>query len=97
MIKKTRSKIQDKKKLCPNCNRKVFNATITCKHSINNKICNHHFISKRVGNLQADDNIKNNIKNKVLIDYIDVKLLFPYQVKTVQCIIPPKLLIKLNF
>ena len=95
MIKKTHSKIQDKKKLCPNCNGKVFNATVKCKLLINNRTCNHRFMSRRASKiLHTSDNVK---KTKVLKDAFEIELLFPYQAKILQYIIPSKVVIKLNF
>jgi hypothetical protein len=92
MIKKKHIKIQDKKKLCPNCNGKVFNATVKCKLLINNKSCNHHFISRREANLHIEGDVK-----KLKISTESIELLFPYKAKILPFIIPSMLVIKLNF
>tara|TARA_B100001123_G_scaffold415525_1_gene516118 strand:+ start:181 stop:579 length:399 start_codon:yes stop_codon:yes gene_type:complete len=36
-----------KKKLCPKCNRRVYNATLTCKLLDNNKECGYKFVSRK--------------------------------------------------
>ena len=46
--KKPYNQVRDKKKLCPNCNNKVFNATIICKNiDIDGKICFYMHQNKR--------------------------------------------------
>ena len=41
------NQVKDKKKLCPLCNGRVFNATRKCQLIVNNQKCGYFFISKR--------------------------------------------------
>ena len=45
--KKTYNQVRDKKKLCPNCNNKVFNATVICKNIKDGKTCFYMHQNKR--------------------------------------------------
>tara|TARA_Y100001958_G_C21247801_1_gene579624 strand:+ start:6111 stop:6641 length:531 start_codon:yes stop_codon:yes gene_type:complete len=45
--KKTYNQIRDKKKICPNCNNKVFNATVICKNIKDEKTCFYMHPNKR--------------------------------------------------
>ena len=45
--KKTYNQVRDKKKLCPNCNNKVFNATVICKNVKDGKTCFYMHQNKR--------------------------------------------------
>lgn len=47
-INKKYNQTKDKKKICPKCNKLVFNATLTCQlKNKNGNICGHKFISRK--------------------------------------------------
>ena len=86
MVKnKLKKDIKPKKKICPKCKGKVYNATQVCKLNYNNTVCNFKFISKR--NLK--DNFLNNsilndiiLLNKIFNNY-NFNFIFPYRVKKI--------------
>jgi hypothetical protein len=72
----------EKKKICPKCNGKVYNATLTCKLVNNNKKCNYYFISKKQKILYNNDI---QIINK-LAKFKDITCLSPYEERELQII-----------
>lgn len=67
----------EKKKICPRCNGKVYNATLTCKLLKDNKRCGYKFISRKQKELSdiMNELINNIIETQNISEYNDIKVI----------------------
>ena len=67
----------EKKKICPQCNGKVYNATLICKLLKDNKKCGYKFISRKQKVLSnvMNELINNIVKTQNVSQYNDIKII----------------------
>ena len=71
----------EKKKICPKCNGKVYNATLICKLLNNNKECSYKFVSRNQKKYSSDIQIINQ-----LAKFKDIRCLSPYKERELEII-----------
>ena len=96
----------EKKKICPKCNGKVYNATLTCKLLDNNEECGYKFVSRKqkelsdamnvlVNNVifRFQEDVKSNSDIQIinqLARFKDTRCLSPYEERELEMISPKK-------
>lgn len=84
---------KEKKKLCPKCNRRVYNATLICKLLDNNKECGYKFVSRKQKELS---NAINGLVNDVIFRFqqesnSDIQIINELaKFKNIRCLSPYK-------
>ena len=70
------NQINEKKKICPQCNGKVYNATSVCKLLKDNKKCGYKFISRKQKILfNIVNDIINIIESHNILESSDIKII----------------------
>ena len=89
------NKCYKKKKICPQCNGKVYNATLICKLlKNNNQICGYKFISRKkkvlsnvIFTFQKESKSKCDIQIiNQLVKFKDIRCLSPYEERELEMI-----------